>query len=495
MSVQQARIASLEQEVRYLHSRVVTVDEESAYARDAWSIAMDRIRTLQYLRQDDGDKVTRVIGHVNELERRDGAPDTETVPKINNMSAAAIEQRIKQQVTEARATKGNNRNRGNPYNNDNNNTGTKGAVGLAYWFEKIEYMFHISNYTVECQVKTIRHDAAYRMPRKTLMKMMTKNYYPRSEIKKLETDLWNLTMKCTDVESYTQRFQELVLLCSRMVPDEYDKVQKYVGGLPDSIQGSVMTSKPKMLQEAIKITRSLMDQKVHAYAKRRMDNNLRDNNSQQPPSKRQNVPRAYIVGSNERREYAKTLPFCNKCKFHHNGPCILTCVNYKKVNHSTRDCRAPATANNKRAPGTVDPAKIESIKDWASPKTPTEIRQFLGLAGYYRRFIEGFSKIAKPMTKLTQKSVKNRELVVYCDASHKGLGVVLMQNGKVIAYASRQLKIHEKNYTTHDLELGAILNAQAEAMKEENVKEENLRGMNKDFETRPDETLCIEKRS
>ncbi|GKA78275.1 hypothetical protein Tco_0784812, partial [Tanacetum coccineum] len=76
MSVQQARIASLEQEVRYLHSRVVTVDEESAYARDAWSIAMDRIRTLQYLRQDDGDKVTRVIGHVNELERRDGAPDT-----------------------------------------------------------------------------------------------------------------------------------------------------------------------------------------------------------------------------------------------------------------------------------------------------------------------------------------------------------------------------------------------------------------------------------
>ncbi|GKC49311.1 putative reverse transcriptase domain-containing protein, partial [Tanacetum coccineum] len=134
----------------------------------------------------------------------------------------------------------------------------------------------------------------------------------------------------------------------------------------------------------------------------------------------------------------------------------------------------------------VDPAKIESIKDWAPPKSATEIHQFLGLAGYYRRFIEGFSKIAKPMTKLTQKNVKfdlgekeeaafqvikqklcsapilalpkgSENFIVYCDASHKGLGVVLMQNEKVIAYASRQLKIHEKNYTTHDLELGAVV--------------------------------------
>ncbi|GJZ85150.1 putative reverse transcriptase domain-containing protein [Tanacetum coccineum] len=124
----------------------------------------------------------------------------------------------------------------------------------------------------------------------------------------------------------------------------------------------------------------------------------------------------------------------------------------------------------------VDPAKIESIKDWASPKSPTEIRQFLGLAGYYRRFIEGFSKIAKPMTKLTQKKVKfewgdkqittapildlpkgSKDFIVYCDASKKGLNAVLMQREKVIAYASRQLKIHEKNYTTHDLELGAVV--------------------------------------
>nr|GFA66745.1 putative reverse transcriptase domain-containing protein [Tanacetum cinerariifolium] len=103
----------------------------------------------------------------------------------------------------------------------------------------------------------------------------------------------------------------------------------------------------------------------------------------------------------------------------------------------------------------VDPAKIESVKDWTSPKSPTEIHQFLGLAGYYRRFIEGFSKITKPMTKLTQK--KEAKILSYCDALNEGLSAVLMQRDKVISYASRQLKIHEKNYTTHDLELGAVV--------------------------------------
>ncbi|GJW67542.1 putative reverse transcriptase domain-containing protein [Tanacetum coccineum] len=92
----------------------------------------------------------------------------------------------------------------------------------------------------------------------------------------------------------------------------------------------------------------------------------------------------------------------------------------------------------------VDPAKIESIKDWASPKTPTKIRQFLGLAGYYQ---------SAPIMELPEGS----EDFVDSDASHKGLGAVLMQREKVIAYASRQLKIHEKNYTTHNLELGSVV--------------------------------------
>nr|GEW71670.1 hypothetical protein [Tanacetum cinerariifolium] len=133
----------------------------------------------------------------------------------------------------------------------------------------------------------------------------------------------------------------------------------------------------------------------------------------------------------------------------------------------------------------VDPNKIEALKNWKPPKTPTEIRSLLGLARYYRRFIASFSKIAKPLTLLTHKNKKfewgdeqenafqtlkdmlcdalilalpegTDDFIVYCDASNQGFGCVLMQRNKVIAYASRQLKIHEKNYTTHDLELGAV---------------------------------------
>nr|GEY65625.1 putative reverse transcriptase domain-containing protein [Tanacetum cinerariifolium] len=134
----------------------------------------------------------------------------------------------------------------------------------------------------------------------------------------------------------------------------------------------------------------------------------------------------------------------------------------------------------------VDLAKVEAIRNWSAPTTPTEVRQFLGLAGYYRRFIEGFSLISKPLSKLTQKNKKfewgmeeeevfqtlkqklcsapilallegTENFIVYCDASLKGYGAVLMQREKVIAYASRQLKKHEENYTTHDLELGAVV--------------------------------------
>nr|GFA62979.1 putative reverse transcriptase domain-containing protein [Tanacetum cinerariifolium] len=134
----------------------------------------------------------------------------------------------------------------------------------------------------------------------------------------------------------------------------------------------------------------------------------------------------------------------------------------------------------------VDPTKIEAIKSWATPTTPTEVRQFLGLAGYYRRFIKEFSLIAKPLTKLTQKGKPfiwgndeekafqtlkwklcsapilsllegSEDFVVYCDTSLRGFGAVLMQREKVIAYASRQLRKNEENYTTHDLELGAVV--------------------------------------
>jgi hypothetical protein len=131
----------------------------------------------------------------------------------------------------------------------------------------------------------------------------------------------------------------------------------------------------------------------------------------------------------------------------------------------------------------VDPSKVQEVMDWKTTIAVLEVRSFLGLAGYYRRFILDFSKIAKPMTSLLQKDYKfvstafhilrkllttapvlalpdiEKPFNVFCDASKIGLGCVLMQEGRVIAYASRQWRKHEINYPTHDLELAAVVHA------------------------------------
>ncbi|WVZ62460.1 hypothetical protein U9M48_012209 [Paspalum notatum var. saurae] len=113
---------------------------------------------------------------------------------------------------------------------------------------------------------------------------------------------------------------------------------------------------------------------------------------------------------------------------------------------------------------TVDPEKVEARMEWPRPTNVSEVRGFIGLAGFYRRFIGGFAKIAKPMTGAPEKGCPyspdiHRDFVIYRDASRQGLGCVLMRDDKVIAYASRQLKDHEQNYPTHDLELAAVVHA------------------------------------
>ncbi|GJW81473.1 putative reverse transcriptase domain-containing protein [Tanacetum coccineum] len=614
--------------------------------------------------------------------------------------------------------------------------GTEGVVGLIRWSEKMETVFHISNCPEKYQVKyatctlldsaltwwnshkrTIGTDAAYALSWRELMKLMTEVYCPRNEIQKMETELWNLSVKNNDIASYTQRFQELTMMCTKMVPEEEDRVEKFIGGLPDNIQGNVIAAEPTRLQDAVRIANNLMDQKLKGYAvrnaenKRRLDNNYGNNRGQQPPHKRQNtggqnVARAYVAGNNEERKYEGTLPLCNKCKLHHVGPCTVRCVKCNKVGHLARNCKdyylegLPKIKNQKpgkqskssdargRAlylgggdvkPGSTHCQKLGSfdviiVMDWlaknhtvivcdekivripygneilivqgdkvtvkektktveesdlktwptvrdfpeffqtltATPHTdkvefqidlvpgaapvarapygsPVRMERNLQVtvknryplpriddlfdqlqgssvyskidlrSGYHqlrvrdedipktafrtryghyefqvmpfgltnapavfmdlmnrtnfgvvrRRIVRQVSKLLlaieggvlavtttifskdspdcpKPMTKLTQKSVKfnwgekeetafqtlkqklcsapilalpegSENFVVYCDASHKGLGAVLMQKEKVIAYASRQLKIHEKNYTTHDLELGAVV--------------------------------------
>ncbi|GKB27971.1 putative reverse transcriptase domain-containing protein [Tanacetum coccineum] len=571
-----------------------------------------------------------------------GAPYTTNTTSVTN---AQLQSMIDQGVTAALAARDANRST-NVDDSHNSGTGTEGVAGLSQLFERMESVFHISKFG---------HDAAYGMPWKTLMKMMTNKYCPRNEIKKLEMKIWDLKVKGTNLTSYTQCFQELALLCGRMFPKESDKIEKYVSGLPDMIHRSVVASKPKTMQDAVEIATELMDKKICTFADR----------------------------SGEKKPYGGSKPLCANCNYHHDGPCAPKCHKRNKVGHLARECRSTTNANianNQRgiglaiivcvekivcipwgnetlivhgdrsnqgneahlhiisyrktqeymlkgfpvflakvttketedksekkrledvpivqdfpdvfledlsglpptrqvefqidlipgaapvarAPYRLAPSKmkelLEKLKElsdkgfirpssspWGAPvlfvkKKDGSFRMFIdyqelnkltvknryplpriddlfdqlqgssnkkeheehlkavlellkkencmlsSLNGYYNipKFIEGFSKIAKSMTKLTQKGVKfdwgdkqeaafqllkqklcsapilalpegSEDFVVYCDASHKGLGAILMQREKVISYASRQLKIHEKNYTTHDLELRSVV--------------------------------------
>ncbi|GJY81104.1 putative reverse transcriptase domain-containing protein [Tanacetum coccineum] len=197
-----------------------------------------------------------------------------------------------------------------------NSSITEGVVGLARWFEKMKFVFCISNCPVDSQVKfstctlldgaltwwnshvqTVGIDEAYEMSWKELMNLMIEVYCPRNEIQKLENKLWNLSVKGTDVAGYTRRFQELTLLCPRMVPNEEDKIERFIWGLPDNIKGNVTSFKPTRVQDDIKMANNLMDQKVRAYATRNAENKS----------------------------------------------------NYKKVGHKARDCKAAVATTTRRA--------------------------------------------------------------------------------------------------------------------------------------------------
>ncbi|WVZ94013.1 hypothetical protein U9M48_039957 [Paspalum notatum var. saurae] len=159
----------------------------------------------------------------------------------------------------------------------------------------------------------------------------------------------------------------------------------------------------------------------------------------------------------------------------------------------------------------VDPRKISAITNWEVPQTPKEVCGFLGLAGYYRRFIENFSKTAKPMTSLLEKDAafkwtvdrqaafdelkkrlttapvltlpdQQKKFTVYCDASRDGLECVLMQEGKVVAYGSRQLCKHEVNYPTHDLELTAVSLKYIFTQNELNIRQRRWLELIKDYD-------------
>ncbi|GJU41305.1 putative reverse transcriptase domain-containing protein [Tanacetum coccineum] len=234
----------------------------------------------------------------------------------------------------------------------------------------MESVFHISGCTIKNQVKfatctllgaalswwnghmrTLGHDAAYAMTWRTFKKKLTDKYCPNGEIKKLEIELWNLKVRENDVAAYTQRFQELALMCTKFLSDETAKIDKYIGGLPDNIHGNVMSARPKTLDFAIELANDLMDQKLRTYVerqnekKRKADDSSR-NNHQQQPYKKQNVARAYTADPVEKKAYTGDLPLCTKCNYHHTGQCAPKCGKCKRYGHATTDCQVNTNNNN-----------------------------------------------------------------------------------------------------------------------------------------------------
>nr|GFD24403.1 reverse transcriptase domain-containing protein [Tanacetum cinerariifolium] len=138
-----------------------------------------------------------------------------------------------------------------------------------------------------------------------------------------------------DLAAYTHSFQELTMMCTKMVPKEVDRVEKFIGGLPDNIQWNVIVAKPIRLQDVVRISNNLMDQKLKGYDTKNIENKRR----------------AYTSGNNEKKGYPEPLPYCNKCKLHHEGPCTVKCEKCNKVGHMDRDCKnAVDVPTTQRAP-------------------------------------------------------------------------------------------------------------------------------------------------
>ncbi|GJW20013.1 reverse transcriptase domain-containing protein [Tanacetum coccineum] len=254
--------------------------------------------------------------------------------------------------------------------------GTEGVVGLTRWMEKMEQVFG----TCKCaeqdkvvyaastfegraltwwngNIRTLGLENANKIPWTEFKEMMTTEYCPDTEIQKMEQELWNLTLKGDDIETYINRFHELSLMCPELVPTENKKIKKFIKGFPERIKGNITSSKPSSLHDAVNMARELVEQSVQGKAsrsgdggKRKWDDNRRNNqgdnnrnrNNQQPSNKRHETTKVYAaapVGPTDRKGYTGPHPYCDKCNWHHVGACAKMCARCRKRGHEEKDCR------------------------------------------------------------------------------------------------------------------------------------------------------------
>nr|GEY26660.1 hypothetical protein [Tanacetum cinerariifolium] len=328
--------------------------------------------------------------------------------------------------------------------------GTEGAVGLICWFEQIELVFSRSRCAEENKVTF-------------------------ATVRKMEEELYNLIVKGNDLKTYFRRFQELTVLCPNMVSDIKKLLEAFIGDLPRSIKGNVTASKLQTLEEAISIAQRLMDQNrrqeaVKAYAATPAENNRREENRRYPSSQIPDVFLEDLLGLPPIRQVEFQIDLISGAAPVARAPYRLAPSEMQELFNKHQELIDQGFIRPRLH---VDPAKIKAVKNWETPTTPTEVRKFLGLTGYYQKFIEDYDCEIR-----------------YHPGKANVIADALSRKNQI-----KLLRVRSLIMTIHQKLPSQILEAQNKALKEENVKSENLRGMDKSFEIRPDGTRCIKNRS
>ncbi|GJZ85154.1 putative reverse transcriptase domain-containing protein [Tanacetum coccineum] len=321
---------------------------------------------------------------------------------------------------------------------------TGSAIGLIRWFERTESVFSCSNCTKYCKVKfatgtltgevlswwnsfaqSIGIEEAYKITWVEFKKLLIKKYCPRTEVQKIEYKFYHLTMKGNDLKTYVRRFQELSTTCPTMVPDSKKMTEVFIRGLPQRpciVKCDICNKVGHLTKNCrnkgptgsnllpVTVTCHAYREKGH-YANQCQKNT--NNNAQ---------GRAYMLRDRNTHQNPNVVTGMFLLNQH-----LARVLSDSRANKSFVSISLASKLN-------IPPITIDTFYDIEMPDRNLKLCEASILA-----LPEG-----------------NDDFVVYCDVSHQGLGAVLMQREKVIAYASRQLKPHEENYTTHDLELGAV---------------------------------------